>query len=308
MDADFYFDLITACWLGFTGACIGSFLNVVAYRVPQGMTIVWKPSHCPNCSHAIRARDNIPVLGWLLLGGRCRDCGQPISPRYALVELAMGAAFFVLAYGELFSGGANLPGGPLTEFTGAMNIVWYPDWPMIAIYLYHCLLLSLLAVVVLWDMDKNPIPRGFTWFAAAAIVTSALALPGLYPDRQWFVGQPRLSGIVDALTGGAILSVLGFVVWGLVRTVLSVRSTGEAARDALRYTYTLSLAGFIAGGFLGRYAALALLLLWAIGMVATRIGNRLVSDARISLLPSLWLATLIFILFWRPLIEVLPIR
>jgi leader peptidase (prepilin peptidase)/N-methyltransferase len=74
-------DLVTALWLGLVGACVGSFLNVVAYRMPRGMSVVWKPSHCPRCGHAIRARDNVPVLGWLLLGGRCRDCREPISPR-----------------------------------------------------------------------------------------------------------------------------------------------------------------------------------------------------------------------------------
>ena len=69
-------DFVTACWLGIIGACIGSFLNVVAYRWPRGMSVVWKPSHCPKCGHDIRARDNLPVLGWLLLRGRCRDCGS----------------------------------------------------------------------------------------------------------------------------------------------------------------------------------------------------------------------------------------
>ena len=72
-------DFVTALWLGFIGACIGSFLNVVAYRMPLGLSVVWKPSHCPKCGHDIRPRDNLPVLGWILLRGRCRDCGEPIA-------------------------------------------------------------------------------------------------------------------------------------------------------------------------------------------------------------------------------------
>lgn len=308
MNADFYFDLITALWLGFTGACVGSFLNVVAYRMPQGMSVIWKPSHCPHCGHGIRARDNIPVLGWLVLGGRCRDCAGPISPRYAIVEATLGAAFFVLAYVELFTGGANLPGGPFTEFTGAMNTVWYPDWPMIAIYLYHCLLMSLLLVMVLLDLDTNPLPQGVVWFTLAMIVACSLAMPALYPGRYWVQGDPRLAGLVDALAGAAILALVGFAVWGVVRLSQAGRLAQPAVANAVRYSLTLAFAGLTVGGFLGRPAALTMLLLWALGMIATRIGNQLVRNSRISILPSLWVATLLLILFWQPLVDLLRLR
>ncbi|MCG8448208.1 MAG: prepilin peptidase [Pirellulales bacterium] len=155
MDAHSLIDLATALWLGCIGACIGSFLNVVAYRMPLGMSVIWKPSHCPKCKHPIRAYDNVPILGWLWLRGRCRDCGEPISPRYAIIEALMGAAFFVLAYVELFSGGVNLPGGPITEFTGANENVWNPNWPLIACYSWHCLLLSILMTLCLLRRDKQ---------------------------------------------------------------------------------------------------------------------------------------------------------
>lgn len=75
------------------GLCVGSFLNVVIYRVPRNESIVKPRSKCPICSATIRERDNIPVLSWLVLGGRCRDCSSPISPRYPLVELAGGVLF-----------------------------------------------------------------------------------------------------------------------------------------------------------------------------------------------------------------------
>ncbi|NOY30610.1 MAG: prepilin peptidase [Planctomycetes bacterium] len=155
LNATFATDLITALWLGFTGACIGSFLNVVAYRMPLGMSVVWKPSHCPKCSHPIRAYDNVPVLGWLWLRGKCRDCGEPISPRYAIVEFVMGLTFFVLAYVELFSGGANLPGGPITEFTGAVGNVWVPQWELILWYGGHGLLLCFLMCLILMSIDAK---------------------------------------------------------------------------------------------------------------------------------------------------------
>ena len=75
------------------GLVIGSFANVVAYRVPLGRSVVSPPSACPACGHRIRVRDNVPVLSWLLLRGRCRDCGAPISPRYPLVEAATAGLF-----------------------------------------------------------------------------------------------------------------------------------------------------------------------------------------------------------------------
>ncbi len=78
------------------GLAVGSFLNVVAYRVPRGMSVVRPPSACPACSRRIRPRDNLPVLGWLLLRGRCRDCGSGISVRYPLVEAGTGAIFALL--------------------------------------------------------------------------------------------------------------------------------------------------------------------------------------------------------------------
>ncbi|MEC8442058.1 MAG: prepilin peptidase, partial [Cyanobacteriota bacterium] len=68
-------------WLGLTGACVGSFTNVVAWRLPRDESVVYPGSHCPRCGHAIRWHDNLPVLGWLFLAGRCRDCRTPISWR-----------------------------------------------------------------------------------------------------------------------------------------------------------------------------------------------------------------------------------
>jgi leader peptidase (prepilin peptidase) / N-methyltransferase len=70
------------------GLCVGSFLNVVVYRLPRGMSVATPPSACPACGHEIRWRDNIPVLSWLLLRGRCRDCRNPVSIRYPLIEAA----------------------------------------------------------------------------------------------------------------------------------------------------------------------------------------------------------------------------
>ncbi len=78
------------------GLCLGSFLNVCIYRLPLGLSVVTPRSACPRCKSLIRAYDNIPVLSWLILRGKCRDCKAPISPRYALVELLTGLTFVAI--------------------------------------------------------------------------------------------------------------------------------------------------------------------------------------------------------------------
>ena len=79
------------------GAVVGSFANVCIHRLPRGESVVTPRSRCPRCGRAVAARDNVPILSWLLLRARCRACGAPISPRYVLVETAVGAIFFAAA-------------------------------------------------------------------------------------------------------------------------------------------------------------------------------------------------------------------
>lgn len=80
------------------GLLVGSFLNVVIWRVPRGESVVSPPSACPRCGERVRSRDNIPVLSWLLLRGRCRDCQAPIAARYPLVEAATALLFALTAW------------------------------------------------------------------------------------------------------------------------------------------------------------------------------------------------------------------
>lgn len=81
------------------GLAVGSFLNVVAYRLPRGESLLFPPSHCTSCDTAIKRRHNVPVLGWLMLHGRCAHCAAPISVRYPLVEAATGLVFALAAAG-----------------------------------------------------------------------------------------------------------------------------------------------------------------------------------------------------------------
>src|SRR5881227_2959075 len=87
-------------WLFCMGATVGSFLNVVVYRLPRRKNLAYPGSFCPRCGHPIRLNDNIPILSWLALRGRCRDCGGRISPRYFFVELTVAALFLLVLAGE----------------------------------------------------------------------------------------------------------------------------------------------------------------------------------------------------------------
>lgn len=83
-----YYLTVACIMAGIFGLCIGSWLNVVIYRLPNGMNMSFPGSHCTTCDYVLKWYDNIPVLSWLMLGGKCRKCKQPISPRYTIVELA----------------------------------------------------------------------------------------------------------------------------------------------------------------------------------------------------------------------------
>lgn len=86
-------DPVLASAIGFLGLLFGSFLNVCIYRLPRGLSVVWPGSNCPNCKKPIAFYDNVPVLSWMILRGRCRRCKTRISPRYWMIELLTGALF-----------------------------------------------------------------------------------------------------------------------------------------------------------------------------------------------------------------------
>jgi leader peptidase (prepilin peptidase)/N-methyltransferase len=285
-------DLVTALWLGFIGACIGSFINVVAYRMPRGMSVVWKPSHCPHCGHDIRPRDNLPVLGWLLLRGRCRDCGAPISPRYAFVEAAMGAAFFTLAYVELFTGAANIPNGPFTDATGAWHIVWNPNWTVLRFYIYHCTLLSLLMAMALIDQDKQRIPWRIMVIGLAIAAYCSWSWRDLYRERTRNIRVPEIKAQVDAFLG---------VVWGASPWVAAMGAVYlRGKRTALAPLRSLAMASAIVGGFLGLRSIVRITVLMFFGWVIARL-IRPRSGAQLSPLVILWIAAFVHILFWARL-------
>ena len=160
-------------WTGLLGACVGSFTNVVAWRLPRQESVVFPGSHCPKCGHSIRWHDNFPVLGWLLLRGRCRDCDAAISWRYPAVE-ALSAGLWISALLVWPGAGGGLPD------------LWLPwaGFPLIA------LLLSL----VLIDLDHLWLPEPLCRWG---VVLALLLLEGLSALAERLLGQPAL-GLGDA--------------------------------------------------------------------------------------------------------------
>jgi leader peptidase (prepilin peptidase) / N-methyltransferase len=100
------------------GCCVGSFVNVCASRIPSGVSVLRPRSRCPRCLVAILARDNLPILGWLVLGGKCRACGSAIPIRYLLVELGVGLAFTAIYLASI-----GLASGDLWEQKGAAVVL-----------------------------------------------------------------------------------------------------------------------------------------------------------------------------------------
>jgi leader peptidase (prepilin peptidase)/N-methyltransferase len=157
------------------GACVGSFLNVVVWRLPRDESLVRPPSHCPKCNTNLSWRDNIPVFGWLLLGGKCRYCREPISLRYPIVEFVTGA-IFVLYYGLYFIAqkGPCPPMQPLVPRPLDLRL----DWPIYAIHMY---LLATLLAASLIDAELFIIPVEMTWWAAGVglVVHALVDLPSV---------------------------------------------------------------------------------------------------------------------------------
>lgn len=150
------------------GAMIGSFLNVVVHRLPRGRSPAEGRSHCPACGSRILARDNVPVVSWLLLRGRCRACNAAISARYPLVESGCGLLFFALAFLEIV---AADPG---------RSIWWTPldaRPERVALFLYHAFAACAVLAWGLIEFDGGVI----SWRQAVGVLAVAAIVPVLLP-------------------------------------------------------------------------------------------------------------------------------
>jgi len=144
------------------GSCIGSFLNVVIYRLPREKSLVSPGSACPGCDKSIAFYDNIPLLSWLLLGGKCRNCKMRISPRYFFIELLTGSAFlsvFILYF--------VYP--PIRNFniSGTEGLLAFVNGGYV-FYGVHVLLIASLIAASAIDLELWIIPLSICWFVTIA--------------------------------------------------------------------------------------------------------------------------------------------
>lgn len=240
--------------LGVLGLVVGSFLNVVIHRVPAGVSVVRPPSSCPGCGRRILARDNIPVLSWLALRGRCRSCRTPIAWRYPAVELGTGLLFVA----------AGLRFGPSTALALAL-VVLAAGVALTAIDLEHQRLpfaitgVTAVAVVGVLGVDAVLLGAGSLPVAAA----SAAVWLGVY-GGVWLLTAGRGMGLGDVALAPVLGLVLGWLGWGSSLVALlggfvigalvgvALMLAGRAGRGARVPHGPFMLAGAVVGLFAGQ--------------------------------------------------------
>jgi leader peptidase (prepilin peptidase)/N-methyltransferase len=177
------------------GIVIGSFLNVCISRIPEGISIISPGSRCPRCEAPIKPYDNIPVLGWLLLRGKCRNCHLPISPMYPVVEFLTGVLFV------------------LTYYTFGVTL------PTFKFLFFSCLILILMVT----DLRVRLLPDAVNWFGFGVALAFATRIPPDGFSDVWLhshFARPMLTGVLDALLGAAFGSL---VLWGAATLYKVVR-------------------------------------------------------------------------------------
>ena len=239
---------------GVMGLVLGSFFNVVIHRLPRGESLSTPGSHCPQCDAPVRPYDNVPVLSWLVLRGRCRDCGAPISARYPLVELATGLLFAAVVVAK-----------------GADRDVWL-----------GLALVAALVPTALIDLEHRIIPNAIMLPAAvAAPVILALTRPEdlvehliagaaaggfllvavlAYP-RGMGMGDVKLAGVLGLYLGVSVAPamLIAFLAGTLVgAAVMARKGVAEGRKTAVPFGPFLAL-----GGLVGLFAGPAIVAWYA---------------------------------------------
>jgi leader peptidase (prepilin peptidase)/N-methyltransferase len=238
------------------GLLIGSFLNVVIWRVPRGESVVRPSSHCPSCGSAIRPWDNVPILSWLLLRRRCRACSAPISGRYPAVELLTAAVFLVLALrigldaalpAFLYLGAAGVALAVID-----LDVKRLPDAIVLPSYVVALVLLGGAAVV---DGEWSNLLRAL--FGMAALFLFYFLLVLVYPSGMG-LGDVKLAGVLglflgylgwaEVVTGGFLGFLFGGVVGG---ALMAMRKAGRKSKIPFGpFMLAGALVAIVAGGAL----------------------------------------------------------
>jgi leader peptidase (prepilin peptidase)/N-methyltransferase len=226
---------------GISGAVIGSFLNVVVYRLPLGQSLVKPRSRCPHCNEQVAARDNVPVLSWLLLRGRCRHCSEPIPARYPAVELLTAVAFVavVLARGihpELVA---------LIPFTAMLIAVAFID-------LQHKIVPNkIMLPAAVWGLVTAVAFR--THMAPQLLIAGAGAftfflLAALIHPKGMGMGDVKLAGVMGLYLGKLVIPALlvAFLVGTVVGLALVARYGSRSRKLGVPFAPFMALGGLVA--------------------------------------------------------------
>jgi leader peptidase (prepilin peptidase)/N-methyltransferase len=227
------------------GAAVGSFLNVVAYRLPRGESLVAPRSRCPGCGTQIPAYDNVPVVSWIVLGGHCRACGGTISPRYPIVEALTASLFAAVALqtemsAEVWAGIAFMT----TLVTVAAIDAEHRIIPN------RVLAPSAVAALALWALaDPGRLPENLIAAAAAGgfLLIAALAYPA-----GMGMGDVKLAAVMGLYLGASVAPALfiGFAAGSLVGIGIVLARGSSARKQAIPFGPFLALGG-IAGQLFG---------------------------------------------------------
>lgn len=224
------------------GLIIGSFLNVVAYRLPARVSLATPASRCPACETPIKPYDNIPVLSWLLLRGHCRSCSEPIAPRYPLVE-ALTAVLFAAVVAVHHADTAQLVLGlVLVAFLVPISLIDL-DHKLIPNRL--TLPAAVLAIVLGTALDPSGEPERLI---AAAIAGAVLGLPSLLHPKGIGMGDAKLVAVLGLFLGASVAPA--FLVAFLVGTVVGVaimvrKGVSQGRKTAIPFGPFLAIGGIV---------------------------------------------------------------
>jgi leader peptidase (prepilin peptidase)/N-methyltransferase len=204
--------IIWTVFIAFLGLCIGSFLNVCIWRLPRGESVVFPPSHCPKCDKLISWYENIPLLSWLALRGRCSKCHNPISARYFCVELLTGLMFLAVWF--------------------KVNSLSLPEELLIPLLAADFILVIFIVLTIFIDLDHLIIPNKITYPVIVFGLALSLYAPALWPlshGSRWVAFTLSCASFLVAGGALAIFAVLGKKIfkkdalgWGDVKYIAAI--------------------------------------------------------------------------------------
>ena len=225
---------------GLFGAVIGSFLNVVVHRVPLGESLVSPGSRCPACEAPVKPYDNVPVVSWLLLRGRCRNCGARISPRYPLVELATALAFAAVVAARGFDDDLVLE-LPFVSALIALAAIDFDHKLLPNKIVYPLAAYGVIATVL---VDRGDLVENL--IAGAGAFTFLLVAVIAYPAGMG-MGDVKLGGAMGLYLGASVIPALlaAFLSGSVVGLVIIAREGAAGRKKAVPFGIFLALGGIV---------------------------------------------------------------